>query len=147
LVKGRFQTDTQPHVRYILPQKNRPPKGGRLGFRLPRLRLEAPARHAGVEHSHGAVDDVSHLGVRSIEEQHEDGGQVQEVCGIGQNPDAHQAEEPGEQAGGAHGEDHVDQKPVIVGTVPRLGGVGLALFNDIPDPVEQRGGPSHSQQF
>ena len=33
-------------------------------------------------------------------------------CAI-KEPDAHQAEQPGEQAGGAHGKDHVDQKPVI----------------------------------
>ena len=130
-----------------LTKKNRPPEGGRLRFRRRLLRLEAPARHAGVEHGHGAVDDVGQLGVRGIEEQHKDGGQVQEVRGVGQDPDVHQAEQPGEQTGGAHGEDHVDQEPVIVGPVPRLFGVGLALFDEVPDPVEQRGGPYHGQQF
>lgn len=111
------------------------------------LRLEAPTGHAGLKHGHGAIDDVGQLGVRGIEEQHEDRGQVQEVRGVGQDPDVHQAEEPGEQAGGAHGKDHVNQKPVIVGPVPRLFGVRLALFDEVPDAIEQRGGPGHGQQF
>jgi len=50
---------------------NRPPSGGRLRFRRRLPLLEAPARHAGVEHGHGAVDDVGQLGVRSREEREE----------------------------------------------------------------------------
>ena len=45
-------------------KKNQPPEGGRWRFRRRLLPLEAPARHAGVEHGHGAVDEVRHLGLR-----------------------------------------------------------------------------------
>ena len=45
----------------LTPQKNRPPTGGRLGFKRLLLRLEAPARHAGVEHGHGY--DIGRVGV------------------------------------------------------------------------------------
>jgi hypothetical protein len=41
----------------FLPKKTGP-RGGRLGFRCRLLPLEAPARHAGVEHGYGAVDHV-----------------------------------------------------------------------------------------
>jgi hypothetical protein len=55
-------------------KKTGPREGGRLGFSCRLLPLEAPARHAGVEHGHGAVNDVGQLGVWGIEKQHEDGG-------------------------------------------------------------------------
>ncbi len=87
------KNDTSQHLDN---KKNRPPEGGRLGLACLPPRLEAPARHAGVEHGHGPVNDVGQLGVRCVEEQHEHRRQVQEVRGVRQDSDIHQAEQPGE---------------------------------------------------
>ena len=50
-------------------------------------RLEAPARHAGVKHGHGAVDDVAQLGVRGPEKGgNKDKGHIKVTLGMKVTP-------------------------------------------------------------
>ena len=45
-------------------------------------RLEAPARHAGVEHGHGAIDDVGQIGVGGKEKWEKNKGRIKVTLGM-----------------------------------------------------------------